>query len=89
MAAAPPMAEASELTTVTPICTVARKRSGSFFKRATAEADLTPFSSRASTRLLRVAIMAISDAAKKPFARIKTTIRTASNHMFSNMSGVS
>src|SRR5438445_9276000 len=85
MAAAPPIAEAKELMTVTPICTVAKNRSGSFFKRATAEADFTAFSSRASIRLLRVAIIAISDAAKKPFARIKTRIRTASNHIFSRI----
>src|ERR671924_1040265 len=85
MAAAPPMAEAKELMMVTPICTVARKRSGPFFRRATAEADLMPFSSRASMRLLRVAIIAISAAAKKPLARIKTKIRTASNHISSRV----
>src|SRR5213080_4217484 len=79
------MAEAKELMTVTPICTVAKNRSGSFFKRATAEADFTAFSSRASIRLLRVAIIAISDAAKKPFATINTRIRTASNHIFSRI----
>src|SRR3990172_4015644 len=87
MAAAPPMAEAKELTRVTPICTVAKKRSGSFFKRTTAAADLTPFSKSASMRLLRVAIMAISDAAKKPFARIKIKIKTASNQIFSEIMG--
>ena len=35
----------------------------------------TPLSSRASMRLLRMAIMAISDAAKKPLARINTKIK--------------
>ena len=37
------MAEANELTTVTPICTVAKKRSGSAFSRATAAAASDPF----------------------------------------------
>src|SRR5688572_15302193 len=83
MAVAPPRADASELTTVTPIWTVARKRSGSFLRLATAAADLTPFSRRASMRLLRVVMIAISDAAKKPLARINIKINNTSNQIFS------
>src|ERR1043166_8602132 len=87
IAAAPPIADARELTIVTPICTVARNLSGSFLRRATAAADLTPFSNRAWMRDLRVAIMAISDAAKKPFARIKTNMNAASNQTLSRFIG--
>src|SRR6266481_2005443 len=81
MAAAPPMADAKELTTVTPICTVAKNRSGSFFNRAIAAAHFVPFSKRASMRLLRMAIIAISAAAKKPFARIKMNMKTGSSQI--------
>src|SRR5947207_1895003 len=87
IAAAPPMADASELTIVTPICTVARNLSGSFLRRATAAADFTPFSSIASMRDFRVAIMAISEAAKKPFARIKPNMNAASNQTLSRFIG--
>ncbi len=40
---------------------------------------LMALSSIASMRLLRIAITAISEAAKKPFAKIKAMINTASS----------
>jgi hypothetical protein len=57
---------------------IAKNRSV-IFSRATAAADFTPFSSSASMRDLRVAIIAISDAAKKPLAKIKRNMNAASN----------
>ena len=55
--------------------------------RATAAADLTPLSRSASMRLLRMAIMAISEAAKKPLAKIKARIKIASNQKLSRVIG--
>jgi hypothetical protein len=89
IAAAPPMAEASELTIVTPICTVAKNRSGSFLRRPIIKAHLTPFSIIVSIRLLRIAIMAISEAAKNPLARIKRKMTAASKKRFSTIINIS
>src|SRR5712692_893478 len=89
MAAAPPMADARVPTSVTPIWTVARNRSGSFFNRATAAAERTPFSSKVSIRLLRVAMMAISEAAKKPLAKIRKKTSVPSSQKLSKNIGVS
>ncbi len=65
IAAAPPTAEASEPTTVTPIWTVARKRWGSFWIASTSLARGLPAAARLAIWLLRAEITASSEHAKK------------------------
>ena len=85
MAAAPPMAEANEPTTVTPIWTVARKRCGFFWTCSTRRAFGFPAAARLAMWVLRAERTANSAAEKKPFARIRMKIRKNSFKMRSNM----
>ena len=78
MAATPPTAEASVPTSVTPTCTVARKRSGSCLRRRAAAARGWPSSARARRRAVRALTTAISAPAKKALRRIRTPIRASS-----------
>src|SRR5574342_105157 len=83
-AAAPPTAEANVPTKVTPICTVARKRSGSSWSDATRFARPSPSAASCWIRLRRAEIRAISAPAKKPFSRMKIPMRIASCHRVGN-----
>jgi hypothetical protein len=70
---APPNAAAVDATTVIPICTVARKRSGSPRSRARyVPAELSVASSE--TRVARMAMTAISAAANMPFKSVSATM---------------
>ena len=89
MAPAPPMAEARVLTKVIPIWTVARNRSGSSLSRFRAAAERARLPLTRSVRVPRVAITAISAAAKKPLARINKKMTVAPNHMLSSMKTIS
>src|SRR5574341_2199025 len=72
IAVTPPTAPASALINVMPIWMVARNRSGSACRRWTSLARGFPASTSWRIRLLRTVRMAISAAAKNPFARINT-----------------
>lgn len=70
---APPKAAAVALTTVTPIWTVARNRSGALRSAATARAPPRRSSTSAASRGARTPTTAISAAAKKPLARTSSS----------------
>src|SRR3972149_5391554 len=64
-----------------PICTVARKRSGSSRRRCTARARRDPRSQSSRRRVLRRARTAISAPAKKPLTRIRARMMRISARM--------
>jgi hypothetical protein len=78
MAVAPPTAEASVPTSVMPIWTVARKVSGDSLSRMAA-ATLADGARMALRRLMRAETSAISEAAKKPFSRMPSSMRLSSS----------
>ena len=78
---APPNAAAVALTTVMPIWTVARNRSGRSLSRSAALAPLRPLSTSSCSRDLRRATTAISAPAKSPFARMSATMMRTSGRM--------
>jgi hypothetical protein len=57
-----------------PICTVERKRFGESASSSAARAPLSPASARCLRRALREETSAVSDMAKKPLRRVRTTM---------------
>jgi hypothetical protein len=83
-AVAPPTADASVPTAVIAIWIVARKISGDSLSCMAVAAPPTCASRSCASRLIRAETRAISEPAKKPFARIPTAIRTTSIQRLSN-----
>ncbi len=75
---APPNAAASVDTSVMPICTVVRKRSGSRASSRARAAARLPCAACCSSRPCRTDSSAISEAAKNPFASVSRTMKPIS-----------